>query len=125
LGGIFKDRALKDALDILSMASGNPLIFTYSSGFGAVALQLKQTRDNFCSNWVSLDWGKREWPPIGTIGSGGVRGVKQDAEINSRICDVPSCQTCVAKTFASCRVLLRKYKAKYGAAIISICDCMH
>jgi len=26
-----------------------------------MALQLKQTRENFCSNWASLDWGKREW----------------------------------------------------------------
>ena len=50
---------MKDATDILLMSHGNPLIFTYSSGFGALALQLKQTRENYCSNWASLDWGKR------------------------------------------------------------------
>lgn len=75
-GGIYTHRSLKDALDLLLMSRGDPDIFTYSSGFGAFALQIKQVRDNFCSNWSSLDWGKREWPPIGTLGEGGVRGVK-------------------------------------------------
>ena len=35
---------MKDAIDILSMSYGNPLIFTYSSGFGALALQIKQAQ---------------------------------------------------------------------------------
>ncbi|CAL6334065.1 unnamed protein product [Bathycoccus prasinos] len=95
-GGIFKGRALKDALDILTMSFGNPLIFTYSSGFGALALQIKQVRDDFCSNWSSLDWGKREWPPIGTMGEGGENQY--------------------------CSLLLKKTRDP-GAAIVSLCTC--
>ena len=36
-GGVFKGRALKDAIDILVMSRADPLVFTYSSGFGAMA----------------------------------------------------------------------------------------
>ena len=106
------------------MSYGNPLIFTYSSGFGALALQLKQTRDNFCSNWVSLDWGKREWPPIGTISEGGVRGVKFHSPVVSRICYI-NCTRCSIPDFAHCEVFLSKRTNMQvkQAAIRNICNC--
>jgi len=121
-GGVFKGRAIKDALDILIMSYGDPLIFTYSSGFGALALQLKQVRENFCSKWSSLDWGKREWPPIGTIGVGGVRGVKKNAEVVSKICTV-SVGTVPSLEKEYCSVHLKKSGEKLGSAIISLCHC--
>jgi len=104
------------------MSTGDPLIFTYSSGFGALALQLKQTKDQFCSNWASLDWGKREWPPIGTIGGGGVRGVKYGIPQTSNICHI-NCTSCSGPTkFPSCEIFLRA-KSEKRAAIRSICYC--
>lgn len=123
-GGIYTHRSLKDALDLLLMSRGDPLIFTYSSGFGALALQIKQVRDNFCSNWSSLDWGKREWPPIGTLGEGGVRGVKFRSELSSKICKIctnPS--TCGFEQNSYCTVTLKKSSRISGAAIFSICQC--
>ena len=120
-GGIFKDRALKDAFDILAMSYRNPLILTYSSGFGALALQLKQVKDNFCSNWASLDWGKREWPAIGTIGHGGVRGVKLGTDLTSKLCYV-DCDRCEKPENSYCTVLLNVRK-KNIAPIFSICNC--
>lgn len=120
-GGIYKQRALKDAIDILTMAHGNPFIFTYSSGFGALALQLKQALDDYCSDWVSLDWGKREWPPIGTIGQGGVRGVKFGSEKVSDICSV-SLEKDAEHENAYCTIRLRK-KGSIQAPIISNCNC--
>ena len=107
-GGIFRQRSMKDALDILTMMYGNPLIFTYSSGFGALALQLKQVRDNFCSNWSSLDWGKREWPPIGTVGEGGVRGVKKGSKVVSKICAMIPDKNEPFNNISYCSVLLKK-----------------
>ncbi|CAL6332485.1 unnamed protein product [Bathycoccus prasinos] len=121
-GGIYRGRALKDALDILIMSYGSPLIFTYSSGFGALALQLKQTRENFCSNWVSLDWGKREWPPIGTIGEGGVRGVVKNGKVASKLCNVSSNREAVKTEAAYCSAWLRP-KNFHRAPIVSICNC--
>ena len=105
------------------MSYGNPLIFTYSSGFGALALQIKQVREQYCSNWGSLDWGKREWPPVGTISEGGVRGVKKNTELVSKICQVaPNIGlTQVQKTY--CSVLLKKSSKHAGAAILSFCNC--
>ena len=120
-GGIFKDRALKDAHDILGMAHGDPLILTYSSGFGALALQLKQVKDNFCSNWASLDWGKREWPAIGTIGRGGVRGVKFGAELTSNLCYV-DCANCEKPEEPYCIVQLSTKRLNV-APIFSVCHC--
>ena len=115
---------MKDALDILTMTYGNPLIFTYSSGFGALALQLKQVRDNFCSNWSSLDWGKREWPPIGTISEGGVRGVKKGSKVVSKICAVIPDKIEPLNNISYCSVLLKKTVVKQqGAAIFSFCNC--
>ena len=123
-GGIYKDRAFKDALDILSMSYGKPLIFTYSSGFGALALQIKQARENFCSDWVSLDWGKREWPPIGTISEGGVRGVKKNTKVVSKICRVAEWTTYSSKSISSyCSVVLKKSSKESGAAIFTFCNC--
>ena len=122
-GGVFKHRALKDALDILTMAHGNPFIFTYSSGFGALALQLKQIHDDFCSDWVSLDWGKREWPPIGTIAEGGFRGVKLGSEKVSSICSIVSCRNCdISYEDAYCIISLRK-RTRQESAIVSWCNC--
>ena len=123
-GGIYKIRSVKDALDILTMSYGDPFIFTYSSAFGALALQLKQTRDNFCSNWASLDWGKREWPPIGTIGEGGVRGVRFDSPHASRICNV-NCTICKSIKQARCEVFLTKSisSRKSQANIRNLCKC--
>ena len=105
------------------MAYGNPLIFTYSSGFGALALQLKQVRDDFCSNWSSLDWGKREWPPIGTISEGGVRGVKKCSEVVSKICTVVPDKIEPQNIISYCSVLLKKSSQRQGAAIFSFCNC--
>ena len=122
-GGVFKGRALKDALDILIMSYGDPLIFTYSSGFGALALQLKQVRENYCSNWSSLDWGKREWPPIGTIGVGGVRGVKKNVEVVSKICTVSVGTVSRPLKKEYCSVVLKNSGERLGAAIISLCNC--
>jgi len=104
------------------MSFGNPLIFTYSSGFGALALQIKQVRDDFCSNWSSLDWGKREWPPIGTIGEGGVRGVQKNADVVSKVCNVSIDSFASPRENQYCSVLLKKSGAP-GAAIISLCAC--
>ena len=104
------------------MAHGNPFIFTYSSGFGALALQLKQTLDDFCSDWVSLDWGKREWPPIGTIGLGGVRGVKFMSDKVSEICYVTFEKNDQVNEDKYCTVLLSK-KGSERAPIISTCNC--
>jgi len=120
-GGIFKDRALKDAFDILSLSLGDPLIFTYSSGFGALALQLKQVREDYCSNWASLDWGKREWPAIGTIGQGGVRGVKFGTELASKICYL-SCNGCEVLSTPYCSVQLN-IKNPSKAPIVNRCNC--
>ncbi|CAL6330950.1 unnamed protein product, partial [Bathycoccus prasinos] len=125
-GGVYKTRALKDATDIMLMAHGNPLIFTYSSGFGALALQLKQVRENFCSNWASLDWGKREWPPIGTIGKGGLRGVKLNSEVTSRLCEICTKyndSSCLKSTDSYCSVILKRSVKVSGAAIVSLCGC--
>ena len=123
-GGIYKHRAFKDALDILSMSHGKPLIFTYSSGFGALALQIKQTRENFCSDWVSLDWGKREWPPIGTISEGGVRGVRKNTKLVSKICSIAECAKNSSESGRSyCSVLLKKSSRQNGAAIFTFCHC--
>ena len=113
---------MKDALDILIMSYGSPLIFTYSSGFGALALQLKQTRENFCSNWVSLDWGKREWPPIGTIGEGGVRGVVKNGKVVSNLCNVSFSREAVKIEAVYCSAWLRP-KNFHRAPIVSICNC--
>ena len=122
---MFKERALKDALDILVMSRGDPFIFTYSSGFGALALQLKQVRENFCSNWASLDWGKREWPPIATIGTGGVRGVKKNAAVTSSLCDIQQ-ERGAELANSYCSVFLFKSKVMiHGAQIISLCRCDH
>lgn len=122
-GGIYKDRAMKDALDILSMSYGNPLVFTYSSGFGALALQIKQAREYFCSNWVSLDWGKREWPPIGTLSEGGVRGVTKNSIVVSKICGVAEWATYAMQREKSyCSVVLKSSKTS-GAAIFTFCNC--
>ena len=123
-GGIYRDRAFKDALDILSMSHGKPLIFTYSSGFGALALQIKQAREDFCSEWASLDWGKREWPPIGTIGEGGVRGVKQNVRAVSKICKFAEWTTHTSKSESSyCSVVLKRSSKEDGAAIFTFCNC--
>ena len=120
---MFKERALKDALDILVMSRGEPFIFTYSSNFGALALQLKQVRENFCSNWASLDWGKREWPPIGTIGIGGVRGVTRNAAVTSSLCEIQD-ESEAEVHISYCSIFLRKSKAMIrGAQIISLCMC--
>ena len=107
------------------MSYGNPLVFTYSSGFGALALQIKQTRENYCSNWASLDWGKREWPPIGTIGEGGLRGVSHKSKVTSRICKVcvNSNITCTVLNDSYCSVVLKKGSKYRGAAIVSTCMC--
>ena len=122
-GGIYKNRARKDALDILSMSYGNPLIFTYSSGFGALALQIKQAREHFCSNWVSLDWGKREWPPIGTLSEGGVRGVTKNSNLASKICGVAEWATyAIHREKSYCSVVLKASKTN-GAAIFTFCNC--
>ena len=121
-GGIYKHRALKDALDILTMAHGNPFIFTYSSGFGALALQIKQILDDYCSDWVSLDWGKREWPPIGTVGRGGVRGVKYGSEKSSDICLITFEQNTGTHENMYCTVRLRK-KGTLHPPIVSMCNC--
>ena len=105
------------------MSFGSPLIFSYSSGFGALALQIKQVRENFCSDWSSLDWGKREWPPIGTISDGGVRGVKKNTQLVSKICGVVDVTTFRSESDISyCSVLLKKSKQS-GAAILSFCNC--
>ena len=118
---------MKDAIDILSMSYGNPLIFTYSSGFGALALQIKQARENFCSDWSSLDWGKREWPPIGTITEGGVRGVKRNTLLVSKICRVVDLTIHSTDSDTSyCSVILQKSARKVagaGAAIFTFCNC--
>ena len=103
------------------MSYGDPLILTYSSGFGALALQLKQVKDDFCSNWASLDWGKREWPAIGTIGHGGVRGVKFGTDLTSKLCYV-DCDRCEKPKNPYCTVLLNVRK-KNIAPIFSICNC--
>lgn len=126
-GGVFRGRALKDALDILTMAHGDPLIFTYSSGFGAVALQLKQTRENFCSNWASLDWGKKEWPQVGAIGDGGVRGVKFNSTHASKLC-YGSCSLChpESRRHRACVVHFMRSSARARnrvANVRSICSC--
>ncbi|CAL6335090.1 unnamed protein product [Bathycoccus prasinos] len=123
-GGVYKHRAMKDATDILIMSVGDPLIFTYSSGFGALALQLKQTRELFCSNWASLDWGKREWPPIGTIGQGGVRGVKLNTIHASNLCHI-ECLGCIRDQQPYCKVILKKNQRenKIQAPIRSFCNC--
>ena len=107
------------------MARGDPLIFTYSSGFGALALQLKQTYENFCSNWASLDWGKREWPPIGTASDGGVRGVKKNAAVVSNICEARVCKSCKSKKNVSCHTHLKGSIQENGAPIVNICNCFH
>ena len=107
------------------MSYGKPLVFTYSSGFGALALQIKQTRENFCSDWISLDWGKREWPPIGTISEGGVRGVKKNTSLVSKICRVAQWMTIYSSESESsyCSVFLKKSSKESGAAIITFCNC--
>lgn len=106
------------------MSHGNPFIFTYSSGFGALALQLKQVRDNFCSNWGSLDWGKREWPPIGTFSEGGFRGVKKNSELVSNICAIaPSVSFSGVEEKPYCSLHLKKSSKHDGAAILSFCNC--
>jgi len=105
------------------MSYGNPLIFTYSSGFGALALQIKQVRENFCSNWGSLDWGKREWPPIGTISEGGVRGVKKNIELVSKICVVAANTSFSQSEKPYCSIYLKRSSKDAGAAILSICNC--
>jgi len=107
------------------MSHGDPLIFTYSSGFGALALQLKQVRENFCSSWSSLDWGKREWPPIGTIGAGGVRGVKVGSSVVSNVCNVLNCSECPAEEESHyCTVKLRTAaRAPPTPPIIVSCNC--
>ena len=106
------------------MAYGKHLIFTYSSGFGALALQLKQVRDDFCSDWSSLDWGKREWPPIGTISEGGVRGVKKNSEVVSKICTVVTNKIEAQNNLSYCSVLLKNSSIKHlRAAIFSFCNC--
>jgi len=122
-GGIYKHRALKDAIDILTMSYGRPLIFTYSSGFGALALQIKQVRENFCSDWSSLDWGKREWPPIGTIGEGGVRGVKKNIPVLSKICEITPVTIVRQDHTAYCSVQLKQSSKTSLPAIISTCNC--
>ena len=105
------------------MSYGNPLIFTYSSGFGALALQIKQVREQYCSNWGSLDWGKREWPPIGTISEGGVRGVKKNTELVSNICVIKPNISFSLDEKPYCSVVLKKSSKSSGAAILSFCNC--
>ena len=105
------------------MSRGEPFIFTYSSGFGALALQLKQTNENFCSNWASLDWGKREWPPIGTIGEGGVRGVRKNAKVSSRLCSVQLGKKFSLNDEAYCLMLLDTKQMVHSAPITSFCMC--
>lgn len=100
------------------MARGDPFIFTYSSGFGALALQLKQTHEDFCSNWVSLDWGKREWPPIGTASEGGVRGVRKNSPVVSDLCKLG-----LNENNASCNIYLKSSIREKGARIVNICNC--
>ena len=105
------------------MSYGNPLVFTYSSGFGALALQIKQVREEYCSNWASLDWGKREWPPIGTLGEGGLRGVSKNTKLASRICTVANWTTYIEQRKRSyCSVVVKASKAS-GAAISTLCNC--
>ena len=105
------------------MSYGNPLIFTYSSGFGALALQIKQVREHYCSNWGSLDWGKREWPPIGTISEGGVRGVKKNTALVSKICVVaPNISFSQVKK-PYCSIFLKNSSKHSGPAILSFCNC--
>lgn len=123
-GGIYRGRAMKDAVDILTMSYGNPLIFTYSSGFGALALQIKQVRDNFCSDWVSLDWGKREWPPVGTLSEGGVRGVRKNTKLVSNICGIrDSLQSATTDKDQYCSLYLKKSSKETGAPIFTFCNC--
>lgn len=119
-GGIYKKRSFKDAIDILTMARGDPFVFTYSSGFGALALQLKQSREDFCSNWVSLDWGKREWPPVGTASEGGVRGVRKNSPVVSGLCKV---NTLGVESNASCNMYLKGSIREKGARIVNVCNC--
>lgn len=115
---------MKDAVDILTMSYGNPLIFTYSSGFGALALQIKQVRDNFCSDWVSLDWGKREWPPVGTLSEGGVRGVRKNTKLVSNICGIrDSLQSATTDKDQYCSLYLKKSSKETGAPIFTFCNC--
>ena len=99
------------------------MIFTYSSGFGALALQIKQVRENFCSDWSSLDWGKREWPPIGTIGEGGVRGVKKNISVLSKICEITPVTIVRQDRTAYCSVQLKQPSEKSLSPIMSICNC--
>mmetsp|Transcript_41928 Transcript_41928/g.103234 ORF Transcript_41928/g.103234 Transcript_41928/m.103234 type:complete len:433 (-) Transcript_41928:216-1514(-) len=123
-GGVFKGRALKDAIDILTLSRAKPLIFTYSSGFGALALQLKQTRENFCSDWASLDVGKREWPQLAAIGEGGVRGMKFHGVQTSKLCYIPcnSCDPAAEHTKYPCSVDLIR-RANGDRAAHMECSC--
>ena len=99
------------------------MVFTYSSGFGALALQMKQTREDFCSNWASLDWGKREWPAIGLVGEGGVRGVALHQQHISNVCFLP-CPLCSSPTEPYCTVSLKSSRfGTAGPCIKSVCNC--
>ena len=106
------------------MSYGNPLVFTYSSGFGALALQIKQVRENFCSNWVSLDWGKREWPPIGTLGEGGIRGVRRGTKLVSKICGFSqNKRPPLEENETYCASFLKRSSKAEGAAVSTFCNC--
>ena len=84
--GAFEGRALRDVEDMLLLAETDVLAFTFSSGFGAVAFLLKLLKDNYCSNWVSLDMGKRDWPKIMLLGAGGRQGIRAKNMFNSDLC---------------------------------------
>mmetsp|Transcript_21590 Transcript_21590/g.47393 ORF Transcript_21590/g.47393 Transcript_21590/m.47393 type:complete len:593 (-) Transcript_21590:346-2124(-) len=86
--GNFKGRELKDALDILVLADTEVLVFTYSSGFGALAFLLKLAREGYCTSWYSMDQGKREWPRWAGYGNGGYTGVPKGSRWASDLCQV-------------------------------------
>jgi len=86
--GDFKGRVLKDALDILALADTDTMVFTYSSGFGALPFLIKLAKEGYCSNWISVDQGKREWPKWVLIGNGGLNGVSKGSKFASNLCHI-------------------------------------
>jgi len=89
IGKNIGSRALKDALDMLMLSDTEVLVFTYSSGYGALAFNLKLVREDFCSNFVSIDKGKREYPRVILFGNGGDQGVRVGTKWASNLCYTP------------------------------------
>jgi len=128
--GVFTGRALKDALDILALADTATLVFTYSSGFGALAFLIKLAREGYCGSWISVDQGKREWPRWALLDDGGFTGVPQGTKWASHLCHLQlDGQSFSSKADHPCEVLVEPTPPPPGGTkadrtLTATCKCL-